>query len=980
MSNPSHDFDFDSRLLTIEELFRQRKFSLAGKELSALDEQLFDNSPHELGLFLLLLADEHFNRGNYRQSLEMGQRSAKILASMPLNRRYGKALLVLSKTYSSLGDMKLAEMRAYDARGSYRRAVDIPGQVDALNELASITFMRSDYGLSAEFLDEAIKLAKGDDRKIAQLTGNAGRVKTLSGSWEEAESDLKAVIEYDRANLSEVSLARNLLSLGYLHGLKREFVFAEASLREALELIEANSLKREKIIYLEYSGEIAFEKGDSFKAKSILTNAYQDGKMMAPDSAMVVQSGRRLAEVEFSLDNTDAAMNFGQKALELALAVGEKAEVVMSRRIIAEIFASKSDFSDALDHIRKAVEQARAIGDPLVLARSLLSMTDILMLANHDEIAKIRTTIDEATRIFKRLKLNYWVAEAEYRAGVFACQHGDLSRGFKKLSRSERTFQTLGDSGKVRRVNQFLSSLATQAIALSISAENSYKLFGNMLNQPEMSDVRDEGIDGVIQILRDKSSADRVIIYTPDYEDAPIVCSEPTTALHQKRFIEAFTQLLGQEISSAKPTLMLDCRRDPYINDLFPESPEIVASVIVVPFTITGSSTSYIYLDKLSNDNMLNPFSQLDLNFAVGFSDIIAFKSAELQKMKLQEDNRRLKEQLYKDAAFPNIITRNAQMLEILAQVRRVVDANISISIEGDTGCGKDLLARAIHYNSFRRDKRFISVNCAALPETLLESELFGYKRGAFTGADRDKPGLFEEADGGTFFLDEIADMPLSVQAKILRVLEEKEVVRLGESVPKKVDVRILSATNKDLKEMMAAGLFRSDLYYRLSALTFRLPAIKERREDIPLLIDKFLEGSNKKIAPVAMQALIDYDWPGNVRELENEIKKIILLSGDAVEISTDVLSSKLGVGSGMTTLIPAAADQIPSMDDLTFSDEYSLYDYLAAHERKFIIRALRERNGVKKHAAAALNIPESTLRLKIKQYSIDISRIDSIN
>ena len=315
-------------------------------------------------------------------------------------------------------------------------------------------------------------------------------------------------------------------------------------------------------------------------------------------------------------------------------------------------------------------------------------------------------------------------------------------------------------------------------------------------------------------------------------------------------------------------------------------------------------------------------------------------------------------------------------MREILAQVRQIVNSNISVSIEGETGSGKDLLARAIHYNSSRRDKRFISVNCAALPETLLESELFGYKRGAFTGADRDKPGLFEEAHGGTFFLDEIGDMPLSIQAKILRVLESQEIVRLGETVPRKVDVRIISATNKDLKVQMERQEFRNDLYYRLSAFTLRLPSLRERKEDIPFLVSHFLNGSGKTVSPTVMRLLLDYAWPGNIRELENEVKRMILLSGDTKEIAVEAISPKVAVGGKETSISSATA--MPSA--MEFSATYSLYDFLATHEKQFIVRALRDSHCVKKHAAEKLNIPESTLRLKIKQYDIDLEGISAGN
>jgi len=386
-------------------------------------------------------------------------------------------------------------------------------------------------------------------------------------------------------------------------------------------------------------------------------------------------------------------------------------------------------------------------------------------------------------------------------------------------------------------------------------------------------------------------------------------------------------------------------------------------------------STCYLYIDKLSEDSSLNPFNQAELNFAVGFSDLIAFKWTELQKNRILEENRRMKSQLMEQSDFPNIITHSSVMLELLGQVRQVVDSTISISIEGETGSGKDLLAKAIHFGSKRRENRFISVNCAALPETLLESELFGYKRGAFTGADQDKPGLFEEADGGTFFLDEIADMPLSIQAKVLRVLEEKEIVRLGETTPRKVDVRVVSATNRDLKEQMAAGLFRQDLYYRLSAISFKIPPLRERREDIPLLVAHFADGEAERLSPEVLKMMTDYDWPGNVRELENEVRKLVLLSGDSAIIGSEMVSTKLrGTVPSDATSTPVA---VPD-DRVQFSEDYSLYDFLATHEKRFIVNALRKKKGVKKHAAALLNIPESTLRLKIKQYGIDPKNLDA--
>ncbi len=977
MAVSSQKFVFDNRLLAVEELFRQRQLDAARQELALLEKEDFTGSEHQQGLLLSLKADAAFEDGQYRQALDLGHSSAGILANLPFNQRYARTLFVISKAYLYLGDLRNAETRAHDALASYRRAKDVPGQIDGLNTLARIAFTRSDFRTSCGFLDEAVKLAEDIPRKTAQLRGNAGRIRILQGDWNKAEEDVKAALAYNEEHDEKTSQVVNLLSLGYLHMRRRELVFADRCLTSALELIDDLGLKRERIIYLEYAGELALEKGDIYRAKALLSEAYTEGRRLAPDSTLVSQTGRRLAEVELVLDNVDEAMKYGQKALELSVNIGEQIEVGLSRRVIAQAFALRSDFADALEYGQQALESVRSISDPYDLARTLLTLADLMIAAGSDEVDRISQLFDEAGRIFKKLRLDYWVAETDYRIGVFSCQRGDLSRGFKKLSRSEKVFAALAESAKVRRVNQFLTSLADEAVALSISEENEFRLVGKLVNQAEVEDLKTGQIDEILRVLVARTGANRVIILSPDFDDQPPIASFEMTGHQARRFSDNFSQMLGEEISTLKPTLRLDCRRDPYINDLFPDVPDVVASVLVVPYKMSDSTTGYIYLDRLSVNSSLNPFSQEALNFAVGFSDIIAFKSAELQRTKLLEDNRRLKAQLMREAAFPNIITQNHQMLAMLAQVRQIVDSNISVAIEGATGCGKDLLARAIHYNSVRRDARFLTVNCAALPETLLESELFGYHRGAFTGADRDKPGLFEDAHGGTFFLDEIADMPLSVQAKILRVLEEKEIVRLGESIPRKVDVRIVSATNKDLKVEMANNRFRQDLYYRLSALTFRLPALQERREDIPLLVEHFLDQSGKKVSAEAMRYMVNYNWPGNVRELENEVKKMILLAGTSEQIEKEILSAKIISGDDASD---GNSAQLPAFESVVFDGKYSLYDYLAAHERRFIVQALRERKGVKKHAAAFLNIPESTLRLKIKEYNIDLKRLDLVN
>ena len=237
-------------------------------------------------------------------------------------------------------------------------------------------------------------------------------------------------------------------------------------------------------------------------------------------------------------------------------------------------------------------------------------------------------------------------------------------------------------------------------------------------------------------------------------------------------------------------------------------------------------------------------------------------------------------------------------MYEIFHILDQVTDSDVPVLIQGESGTGKELIARALHFNSKRKDHPFVSENCSAIPETLLESEFFGYEKGAFTGADQDKPGLFEIANGGTLFLDEISEMNLDMQAKLLRVLQEGEIRRVGGKKTIRVDVRLISACNRDLAEEVRKKRFRSDLFYRINVITIELPPLRERKEDIPLLVEHFLQrgakkiGRKKRISPRALEYLMEYDWPGNVRELENEIERAMVLAEDV--ITPDVLSPSI--------------------------------------------------------------------------------------
>ena len=316
---------------------------------------------------------------------------------------------------------------------------------------------------------------------------------------------------------------------------------------------------------------------------------------------------------------------------------------------------------------------------------------------------------------------------------------------------------------------------------------------------------------------------------------------------------------------------------------------------------------AYSYLTK--------PFDARELLLQIGRA---------LENRRLTAENRRLNYLLQDNYGFSNIITRSEKMQRVLETVARVAKIESTVYIHGQSGTGKELIAKALHLASPRKDKPFVAINCAALPETLLESELFGHEKGSFTGAVRSTKGLFSQAHEGTIFLDEIGDMPMSIQVKLLRVLEEREFYPIGGEKPVKVNVRVLVATHKDLVDEVKKGLFREDLFYRIHVIPIRLPPLKERKEDIPYLVDHFLKRicsekklPDKTVSPAAMQRLMMYDWPGNVRELENTIEYALVMSGGGTIGAEFILPANPAESRQSMQRLPARCSESSALAEL---------------------------------------------------------------
>jgi transcriptional regulator with GAF, ATPase, and Fis domain len=457
---------------------------------------------------------------------------------------------------------------------------------------------------------------------------------------------------------------------------------------------------------------------------------------------------------------------------------------------------------------------------------------------------------------------------------------------------------------------------------------------------------------------------------------------------------EAFSRnIVDQVLRSGQPILAANAVEDPRFHEFLSINAIRARSVLVIPLTVRGQAIGAIYVDnrlqkgafttvELQTLSTLADFAAIAIENArlyeenasrarqlESLNDSLAHR-VDLQAQELTDARDRLRRAGEPAGSYPQIVGRSPAMRELLKLLDKIVLTEEPVLIEGESGTGKESIARAIHAKGPRSKQPFLSENCAALTETLLESELFGHVRGAFTGADRDKKGLFELADGGTLHLDEVADMSPEMQKKLLRVLQEGEIRPVGGKTVKKVDVRIVSASNKDLRRLVDAGEFREDLYYRLKVLTIRIPPLRQRKEDIPVLVEHFLRIHTpagrrpKALADGVMEKLVAYDWPGNVRELENEVKRMIAL-GEEV-IAADVLSDSVRRGKGAAS---TTSDEEPVRN---------LVDLVEGVERREIEKSLERAGGNKTRASDLLGISRFTLQRKLEKYGMEGAADDS--
>jgi Nif-specific regulatory protein len=773
----------------------------------------------------------------------------------------------------------------------------------------------------------AVQASREDENSCTPLSvyvSNVGWTNMRLGNWEVAEEHLAEALSLASSAGIPYQSQLALLNMGCLWTRRGVFEKAAQCLQDASSWAERTGDEWGLAMILVDMGQLEFARGNP----GFALGYYDRAEALMSEVGSVddlPELLRARAEALSAQGRHGEAREAAEESHKLSTKMENLLEIANSSRVLGEIAAHGGELDRALGLCGDATDALRAMGAPYELAQSLAATARVYRERgeSRDAVALLEEARDTFRDLGARRDSRVIQEELAEMAGALQLPAAELPGEREHLASLYRSSQVLASSESQREAARELADIAAAGIPAETVAVH--------LLQP-----------GSTGITHQSSLCEREGVELEVQEQVPVFLK------HLAEGEPIIRVAHNDQRSGALSTLL---------------AKHNLRSLLIVPMTLREQLIGLIYLDYRKRDAT---FSDEDVRFveALAAQAATAIDNVRL-RADLEEELETLRWEVDSRFSFANIIGQSVKMQELFSLLQKVAATSVTVLIEGDSGTGKELVARAIHFNSSRKHARFIPQNCAALPEQLLESELFGHVRGAFTGALKEKGGLFEAADRGTFFLDEIADMPPALQVKLLRVLQDGEIRRVGATEPIKVDVRIVAATNKSLEEEVKAGRFREDLFYRLNVVRMRMPVLRERRDDIPLLaqhfLDLFSDECGKSISGFtdhAMDLLVNYDWPGNVRELENEIQRAVALSKPRVPISAQSLSERFH------SVEVAIKPPRPGV-------QLSLKDMVEGVERRVILQMLGEHKWNKSRTAEALGLSRQGLLKKIARLNL---------
>ncbi|MDI6807916.1 MAG: sigma 54-interacting transcriptional regulator [Candidatus Eisenbacteria bacterium] len=927
-----------------------------------------DRGP-DLGKLFALQGSVYSEMGQYSRSLRALNLAYALLKGTSENEEIGNVELYLGNIHTRMGQLPKAREYYENALSTFRRIDDNEGIARALNNLGVVHKNLGELRQAVGFLEKAMRLSErtGDYSKVASHSLNLGIVHLKLGSWDLAREYLDRSVRIftdigGKAGVVKAQVAASLILIR-----ERQFDRALSVLGETLAKSIENGYRREEVLSLEFAGEVELERKNLAEAEAKLECALELANEIAPKGDLVGEVGRRLAEVKLAKGELDEAFSCADYSLSATRESANYGEEGTCLRVMGLALGRKGAWDGCEELLGKAAVLLEGHGDRFELAKTFLlsgrlyldSLTGDNADAGNGERA--RTYLEKALSMLKGLGLRGWIGETLVSLARLDLIRGLNDEALTELEHAERLLTSGEDElkkevGLVRKAieSNYVKHIDTEKDELRL-VEEMNRLFGGG-GSPESL------VSGILATAVGKTAADRGFLAGRSDGKGWVVLATKGMSVAESERVLSLISIPSEGDGKPKPRISTRAFEDNrFLNGDHKLSSTL--SFIAFPIGLLSGPNGIIYVDRSRNSGR-GIFGKSEIDILTCISTIAVVALVEQEKASLLRENQALKEKLYPSAHFDRVVTQDAEMLKVLNMMEKVSASSATILLEGETGTGKGLIAQVVHEASPRREKKFVQINCAALPEPLLESELFGHVHGAFTGATRTKVGLLEEADQGTVFLDEIEKITPAVQSKLLHFLDKQEMRPVGGVKWKKVDVRVICATNTDLPDKIRAGGFLEDLFYRLNDISVRVPPLRERKEDIPLLANHFLKlhavQLGKKVGGISrelMARMVDHEWRGNVRELEKTVKRMIVLAEEGEELTSRLLPHDVGEKHEEPT---------PNGNGSELKTE------VEKTERRVILDALRKSNWNKSKAARTLEISYPTLLSKIKVLGID--------
>ncbi|HKY34249.1 MAG TPA: sigma 54-interacting transcriptional regulator [Candidatus Polarisedimenticolia bacterium] len=916
------------------------------------------------------------------------QRSAeRLIPTLRAEGARGHLAMVLTTLGSSMGAQgRLQESRELneEALALRRELRDLPGMAANLNNLGLIDLLTETSEQGLALLEESLSLRRriGDEQHACEALQNIGWWHRRRGAMAAAAGSTEEAAAMARRNHDRWMLAVTETSLAAIYQTQGRLDAALKAARRAVADAQSIGDEERECEALDFLGMIQRDLGDLagavgsheravstarraglpsqevYAAASLALDrlasapspqdvrSVRDALRRAARAAVSIQSPKlqsRLheaaARTHLAAGDPAQALSFARLALESASAARLASAQAGAELLVAECLAAAQPEgapAEAIECARRAAEIAIAsdLPEPRWQAHALLSslhQREGRRIPEREELGRAAAVLQRVSDGIEdeQVRLAYLAeprrADVMRRAGALSRRTIAPRQGEREDASPERVLAAMFELSDIISSQSDLDTMLDRLLDVGLGIVGAER--------------------GLIILLDEKTGEQRVTA-ARDLEEETV------------RDALEYSHSVVQDAAAGQVLVTLDARQDDRFRKYKSVNLYAIKSLMCVPMRSRDRVIGTVYVDSRRRGI---PFNQQDLRFLEAFGNL-AGSAVELSRLheRLASENTYLRQEAVGRHRFQNLIGKNVKMQAVYDLMEKVASSNLPVLIQGESGTGKELVARALHYSGPRRSRKFYCENVAAIPDTLLESAMFGHVRGAFTGADRDHKGLFELADGGTLFLDEIGDMSLPLQSKVLRALQEGEIRPVGGKEFRKVDVRIISATNKDLEQLMKERRFREDLYFRLNVVRIALPPLRERKEDIPLLVDHFLHKAArdtgappKKIEMGALQLLLRYSWPGNVRELENEIQRLAVLCAGEVITQNEVMQSG------------------ELFEKITRLEEKDAFTPLEELERRQIEKALLEAAGNRARAAELLGISRATIFRKLRKFNI---------